>query len=50
MKNFLIAISKFLQLSSEQSQGGHRSYDTYILNGWPQTNVVEHFLLIGSAK
>ena len=28
----------------------NRSYDTYILNGWPQTNVVEYFLCIYSAK
>ena len=26
------------------------SYDTYVLNGWPQTNFVEYFLSTGSAK
>ena len=28
----------------------NRSKDTYVLNGWPQTNVMEYFLYIGSAK
>ena len=26
------------------------SQDTYELNGWPQTNAVEYFMCIGSAK
>ena len=26
------------------------SYDTYVRKGWPQTNVVEYFLCIGTAK
>ena len=26
------------------------SYDTYVLNGWPQTNFVEYFLFIRPAK
>ena len=28
----------------------NRSLDTYVLNGWPQTNVVEYFLCSGPAK
>ena len=28
----------------------YQSSDTYVLNGWPQANVVEYFLCIGSAK
>ena len=28
----------------------NRSYDTYVLNGCPQTKFMEHFLSIGSAK
>ena len=28
----------------------NRSSDTYLLNQWPQTNFVEYFLCIGSAK
>ena len=35
-----------------QGRGGlkNRSYDTYVLNGWPQTNVVEYFLCVGPVK
>ena len=28
----------------------NRSEDTYVLNEWPQTNLVEYFLCIGPAK
>ena len=35
-------------------QGGGRlknwSKDTYVINGWPQKNVVDYFLCIGPAK
>ena len=28
----------------------NRSYDTYVLNGWPQVNVVEYFSCTGTVK
>ena len=42
--------SKYIHMLTRGGALKNRSLDTYVLNGWPQTNVVKYFLCIGPAK